>query len=382
MHPQTDCPFLTKLSFKLRVQIYELVLGNCLIRTAVDITDRSRDFDPFTAFWQAASSTAHLIEWSRRSLRGHHMLSEGICQPIQASGKRTLITVALLLTCRLMHNECVQLLYASNAFSFRCLQDFEEFSSRYLDDDGNGGEKRITWVKKLQINSGNMVFKVPKVVFGASSLQLLSIGTDPDTFLLPGLYAPHRDALRVLLKLSDLPNLTQIEIFWTTWPPWYLSESCTKRWAHRQSDKEAKASSSAISKPLTTVASYPGTRPDFCRQHCKGGLTLVQWVQVEVMKSMKNQGYPCELQGLYWAGVGLSLVAGTETGDGTLEGDEGDDISTDEASDWDNASSEEREFYRNFVSPAKELYLEVNELQAEKEEEYENVYGESLEFTS
>jgi hypothetical protein len=378
MHPQTDCPFVTKLSFKLRVPIYELVLGNCLISTAVDVADRSRDFDPFTAFWQAASSGAHRIEWSRRSPRGHLMLSEGSYQPIRVIGRQRPITVALLLTCRLMHHECVQLLYASNAFSFRYPQDFEEFSSRYLDGNDNGGEKCITWVKKLQINSGNLAFKVPKVVFGASSLQVLSIGADPDTFLLPGLYAPHSDALRALLKLSDLPNLTQIEIFWTTWPPWYLSESCTKRWAHRQSDKEAKASSSAISKPLTMIASYPGGRTDFCKQHCKGGLTLVQWIQAQVMKSMRDQGYPCELQHLYWAEFGPSLVAGMETGDDTLEGDEGDegdDISTDEGSDWDNTSSQERAFYRDFVSSAEELDLEVKELQAEKGEEYENVYG-------
>jgi hypothetical protein len=211
MHPQTDCSFFTKLSLDLRVLIHELVLGNCLISTAVGITDRSGDFDPFTAFWQPASSAAHLIEWSPWSLPRRLMRSEGSYQSTRDSGKP--IAVALLLTCRLMYRECVQLLYAANAFSFRCQQDFDEFSFRYLDNDDNDGEKRIAWVKKLQINSGYMIFKVPKVVFGASSLQLLSIGVEPDTFLLVGLYAPHSDALRVLLKLSDLPKLTQIEIF-------------------------------------------------------------------------------------------------------------------------------------------------------------------------
>jgi hypothetical protein len=370
MHPQTDCSFLTKLPFELRVLIYELVLGNCLISTALDITDRSRDFDPFTAFWQTA---AHLIEWSPRSLRSRPMLSEESYQSTRDSGRP--IAVALLLTCRLMYRECVQLLYASNAFSFRCLQDFEEFSSRYLDDD-NDGEKRITWVKKLQIDSGYMIFKVPKVVFGASSLQLLSIGADPNTFLLTGLYAPHSDALRVLLKLSGLPNLTQIEIFWTRWPPWYPSELWARRWAHSQPDKEAEASSSAISKLLTRIVSFPGSRQDFCKQHCKSGLTLVQWIQVQVMESMRDQGYPCKFQDLYWAEVVPSLIAGMTTGDGVFEGDEGDDISTDEASDWDNASSQERAFYTDFVSSAEELDLELDELQAERGEEYENFYGE------
>lgn len=377
MHPQTDCSFLTKLPFELRVLIYELVLGNCLISEALGITDCSRDFDPFTAFWQTASSAAHLIEWSPRSLRSRLILSEGSYQSARDNGRP--IAVALLLTCRLMYRECVQLLYASNAFSFRCLQDFEDFSYRYLDDNDSDGEKHITWVKKLQINSGYMTFKVPKVVFGASSLQLLSIGVDADTFLLRGLYAPHSDALRVLLKLSDLPKLTQIEIFWTMWPPWYLSELCATRWAHRQSDKEAKASSNAISKPLTRIASYPGSRQDFRKQHCKGGLTLVQWIQVQAMESMRDQGYPCEFQDLYWAEVVPSLIAGTETGDGALEDDEGDDISTDEASDWDNACSREQAFYTGFVSSAEELDLELNELQAERGEEYENFYGE---FTS
>jgi hypothetical protein len=389
MHPQTDCSFLTKLPFELRVLIYELVLGNCLISMALGVDDCSRDFDPFTAFWQTA---ARLLEWRRRSHSSRLMLGEESYQSTRDSGRP--IEVALLLTCRFMYSECVQLLYASNAFSFRSLQGFEEFSSRYLDDDDddddNNGEKRITWVKKLQINSGDMTFKVPKVVFGASSLQLLSIGVDPDTFLLTGLYVPHSDALRVLLKLSDLPNLTQIEIFWTTWPPWYLSELCARRWAHRQSDKEAEASSSAVSKPLTRIASHPASRQDFRKQHCKGGLTLVQWIQVQVMESMRDQGYSCEFQDLYWAEVVPSLIAGTKMEDGD-EGDEGDecdecdecdDISTDEASDWDNASSKEQAFYTDFVSSAEELDLELNELRAERGEEYENFYGEMLDFTS
>lgn len=375
MHPQTDCSFLTKLPFELRVLIYELVLGNCLIRTALGITDRSRYFDPFTAFWKTASSAGHLIEWSPRSLRRRLMLSQGSYQSTRHSGRP--IAVALLLTCRLMYRECAQLLYASNAFSFRCLQDFEKFSSRYLDDDDNDGEKRIAWVKKLQINSGCMIFKVPKVVFGASSLQLLSIGADPDTFLLAGLYAPHSDALKVLLKLSDLPKLTQIEIFWTTWPPWCLSELCA---AYRQAAKEAKASSSAISKPLTRIASYPGGRKEFRRQHCKGGLTLVHWIQVQVMKSMRDQGYSCGFQNLYWTEVVPLLMARTKTGSDALEGDEDDDISSDVASDWSNADSQERAFYTDFVSSAEELDLELNELQAERGEEYENVYGEMLEL--
>src|SRR5271156_2462700 len=342
MHPQTDCSF-TKLPFELRVLIYELVLGNCLIRTALSIADRSRDFDPFTAFWKKASSAAHLIEWSPRSLRRRLMLSEGSYQSTRDSGRPT--AVALLLTCRLMYRECVQLLYASNAFSFRRPQDFKAFSSRYLDDDDNDGEKRIAWVKKLQINSGCMTFKVPKVVFGASSLQLLSIGVDPDIFLLAGLYTPHSDALRVLLKLTDLPKLTQIEIFWTTWPPWCLSELCARRWAHGQSNKEAKASSSAISNPLTRIASYPGGREEFCRQNCNGGLTLVHWIQVQVMESMRDQGYSCRFQNLYWTEVVPSLMARTKTGSDALEGDEDDDISSDVASNWSNADSQERAFY-------------------------------------
>ena len=374
MHPQTDCSFLTKLPFELRVLIYELVLGNCLISTALGIAHCSRGYDPFTALWQTTSSAAHLIEWSPRSLRRRLMLSEGSYQSTRDSGRP--IAIALLLTCRLMHRECVQLLYASNAFSFRCLQEFEKFSSRYLDDDDNDGEKRIAWVKKLQISSCHMIFKVPKVVFGASSLQLLSMGADPDTFLLAGLYAPHSDALRVLLKLSDLPKLTQIEIFWTTWPPWCLSELCARRWAHRQSDKEAKASSSAISKPLTRIASYPGGREEFCRQHCKGGLTLVHWIQVRVMKSMRDQGYSCEFQDVYWTEVVPSLMARMKTGSNALEGDEDDDISSDVASDWSHADSQEREFYTDFVSSAEELDLELNELQAERGEQYENIYGE------
>ena len=375
MHPQTDCSFFTKLAFEVRVLIYELVLGNCLISTAIDTTYRSRDFDPFIAFWQTASPAAHLIKWSPWSLPRRLMPSEGSRQSTRDS--RGPIAVALLLTSRLVYRECVRLLYASNAFSFPDLQDFEEFSSRYLDnDDDNDSEKRIAWVKKLQISSGNMIFKVPKVVFGASNLKLLSIGVDPDTILLAGLYTPHSDALRVLLKLSDLPKLTQIEIFWTTWPPWCLSELCSRRWAH-----EAKASSGAISKPLTRIASYPGGREEFCRQHCNGGLTLVHWIQVQVMESMRDQGYSCIFQNLYWTEVVPSLMAGTKTGSDALEGDEDDDISSDVASDWSNADSRERAYYTNFVSSAKELNKELSDLEAEIGEKYENVYGEMLEFT-
>src|SRR5271163_4099553 len=114
MHPQTDCSFLTKLSLGLRVLIYELVLGNCLISTAVGITDRSRDFDPFTVFWQTASFAVHLIEWSPWSLPRRLMPSEGSYQSTRDSGGP--IAVALLLTSRLVYRECVRLLYASNAF--------------------------------------------------------------------------------------------------------------------------------------------------------------------------------------------------------------------------------------------------------------------------
>ena len=201
------------------------------------------------------------------------------------------------------------------------------------------------------------------------------------TFLLAGLYAPHSDALKVLLKLSDLPKLTQIEIFWTTWPPWCLSELCARRWEYRQAAKEAKASSSAISKPLTRIASYPGGREEFCRQNCNGGLTLVHWIQVQVMESMRDQGYSCRFQNLYWTEVVPSLMARTKVGSDALEGDEDDDISSDVASDWSNADSQEQAFYTDFVSSAEELDLELNELQAERGEEYRNIYGEMLDFT-
>jgi hypothetical protein len=99
------------------------------------------------------------------------------------------------------------------------------------------------------------------------------------------------------------------------------------------------------------------------------------------MESMRDQGYSCRFQNLYWTEVVPSLMARAKTGCDALEGDEDDDISSDVASDWSNADSQERAFYTDFVSSAEELDQELNELQAERGEVYENVYGEILEFT-
>ena len=379
MYPEMGCLFLTKLPYEVRVQIYVLVLGNYLIYTTARTTEHSMYFDPSTALWRA-SSAAHRIEWRYPSVIDHRP-------------KRS-IEISLLLTCRFVYHECRQLLYARNTFSFRDLQEFEAFSSEYLDGDNTDGEKRISWITKLQMACGYKIFKVPKVVFNASSLQLLSLGADPDTFLLAGLYAPHSDALRVLLKLSDLPKLTQMEIFWATWPPWCLSMLSTERAMHTQSGEEAKASSNAISIPLTSIASHPGGRHNFSKQHCEGGLTLVRWIQVQAMKYMRDHGYCCHYQTLYWTTVEPLLMVRTATGNDALEGndddndddddeedDEEDDDDDDDSSSTDEASGigyenpRERALYENFVPSAEELDLEIDELQAEMGEEYENVYG-------
>src|SRR5436853_6156530 len=107
-----------------------------LNRAVLTITKHSKDFDPSVRLWQAFSP-ADMIEWSPSSLRHPRVLSDGNSLPTIDRGRS--IAVTLLHACRFLYCECRQLLYALNAFSFGDLQEFEEFSSRYLDADENGG---------------------------------------------------------------------------------------------------------------------------------------------------------------------------------------------------------------------------------------------------